>query len=230
MKCRWLLLALGAALYARAGGDGVAAQGGAQASATLQNPGTPWSRTRVYACGDFEFVTRTGPGELALWLPRRYLVLSQVRSASGAKYQEGDVVFWSKGAEALLQVGDREYLGCRQQPERAPWADARRRGVSFRAVGNEPGWMLEILPGRQLVLVGDDGQLRLATPDPGAQEQGESRHYRALTEAGELQVEILQGACFDTVSGEAFPAVVTVSVNGRLLQGCGRELTPLVNP
>lgn len=77
-------------------------------------------QTYVYECadGEFDFTTRTGPGELALWLPARfgrpYLVLSQVRAASGAKYREGDVVVWTKGAEALLEVGDEVYTGCKE--------------------------------------------------------------------------------------------------------------------
>ena len=30
----------------------------------------PLAKTLVYDCNGFEFVTRLGPGEMALWLPR----------------------------------------------------------------------------------------------------------------------------------------------------------------
>ncbi|MCP5147339.1 MAG: MliC family protein [Pseudomonadales bacterium] len=225
MKWKLCALLLVASLPALGGGEG--AEPAATANPHAGQRLLP--RTLVYDCSGFEFVTRVGPGEMALWLPGRYLVLSQVRSASGSKYQEGDIVFWSKGDNAMLQLADVEYPQCRLQPERAPWADARRRGVDFRAVGNEPGWHLEIQQGRQLLFVGNYGEQRLSTPDPGVQVAGQHRSYRASTEAVELAVDILATPCFDSMSGEAFPAAVTVTVNGRELQGCGRDLERLSN-
>ena len=59
------------------------------------------------------------PGEIAVWLPDRfegreggtYRVLGQVRSASGAKYQDGPVTVWTKGTDyALLEVDGEEFL------------------------------------------------------------------------------------------------------------------------
>lgn len=81
-------------------------------------------RDLAYTCdgpgGRFTFRARTGPGELAVWLPRRfegreggtYLVLGQVVSASGAKYEDGPVTVWTDGGEALLVVDGVEYRGC----------------------------------------------------------------------------------------------------------------------
>ena len=77
--------------------------------------------------------------------------------------------------------------------------------------------------------MGDYGEQRVSTPDPGAQVAGQGRSYRASTEAAELAVDILATPCFDSMSGEAFPAAVTVTVNGRELQGCGRDLERLSN-
>ena len=81
----------------------------------------PTGRTLVYSCdGDaFAFRIRTGPGEIALWLPARfgsrYLVLGQVRAASGARYQDGDVTVWTNGDEALLEVDGETFTGCQLQ-------------------------------------------------------------------------------------------------------------------
>ena len=79
-------------------------------------------RTTVYACegasGEtFSITTRTGPGELAVWLPERfgsrYLVLGQARAASGAKYEGDGVVVWTKGAtEALVEIDGVTFTGC----------------------------------------------------------------------------------------------------------------------
>ena len=192
--------------------------------ADFQPDGRPLASTLVYDCNGFDFIARLGPGEMALWLPDRYVVLSQVRSASGTKYQEGDIEFWSKGDEAILTLGSEQYMGCTLQPWRVPWEDARRRGVDFRAIGNEPGWSLEIQAGQHLLFTGDTGMRRRLTPDPGALVQGQRRRWHAVTEAVDLQVEVIDEPCVDTLSGETFPSGVTVTLDGETLYGCGREL------
>ncbi len=184
----------------------------------------PMGTTLVYECAGYEFLARVGPGEMAIWLEDEYLVLSQVRSASGVKYQEGDVIFWTKGEEASLFLGAQRYSDCRLEPARAPWEDARRRGVDFRAVGNEPGWHLEIRDGSQILYVGDYGMNRVMTPDPGAEEVASGRIYHAVTEANELIVEIVDEECADTMQDATYPAQVTLTVNGKVLRGCGMAL------
>jgi len=178
----------------------------------------------VYDCNGYDFIARLGPGEMALWLPDHYVVLSQVRSASGTKYVEGDIEFWSKGEEAMLTVANQQYLNCLPVPGRVPWEDARRRGVAFRAVGNEPGWSLEVQSDRHLLFVSEPGMRRVVAPDPGVQVEGDTRRYHALTESADLQVEIVAELCADTLSGESFPARVTVTLSGEMFYGCGRDL------
>jgi uncharacterized membrane protein len=39
-----------------------------------------------------------------------------------------------------------------------------------------------------------------------------------------LTVEIAPRRCHDAMSGEPFPAAVTVTIDGRELRGCGRSL------
>jgi membrane-bound inhibitor of C-type lysozyme/uncharacterized membrane protein len=184
----------------------------------------PVATTMVYDCAGYQFVTRQGPGEVALWLPDRYLVLSQVPAASGTKYQEGDVEFWSKGDEAMLDVAGQPFRGCQSMPHLVPWEDARRRGVDFRAVGNEPGWYLEFQQGRQLLLVADYGKTRVMAADPVEHVQGATRVYLADAPAGPLRVEVVDEPCHDTMSGEAFAAQVTVSYDQHSWYGCGRPL------
>jgi len=192
----------------------------------------PMAQTLVYECpdhgeGTYEFITRRGPGEMALWLEDRYLVLSQVRSASGVKYEEGDVVFWMKGDESSLDDGTHRYRGCRLAPWRAPWEDARRRGVGFRAVGNEPGWYLEITQGGEMLYVGDYGSVRIVIMDPAIQEEKGVRIYHGTAENHRLRVEVVEGICVDSMKGDSFPYQVILQVDGNGLQGCGRGLKPL---
>ncbi len=210
------LLALGAC--ASEPQDGSPAEAGA-------DPTRHTGQTLVYECGMGEdFIIRTGPGEVALWTEDRYLVLSQVRSGSGSKFQEGDVVFWSKGEEAMLDMGDVRYRDCRPNPRRVPWEDARRRGVDLRAVGNEPGWHVEVREGDSILFVADYGASKYLFRDfSGSREQGE-RRYSAADGQRQLSITALETTCADSMSGERFPLQVEVSLDGRHYLGCGMLL------
>lgn len=184
----------------------------------------PLATTLVYDCSGYEFVARLGPGEMALWLPEGYVVLPQVRSASGTLYEEGEISFWSKGDDAMLTVVDQMYQDCHLQPQRVPWEDARRRGVDFRATGNEPGWYLEIQSGKQLLFVSGYGLQRVLVPDPTEEKTDAARAYSGVSGGRELQVEILEQACADTMSGEQFSNRVVVTFDDMRYEGCGQDL------
>jgi putative lipoprotein len=182
----------------------------------------PSLRTKVFTCEGLELVTRTGPGEIALYLPERYVVLSQVRAASGTKYEGDGILFWSKGDEAMLEVDGVRYTDCRRNPAREPWAEAARRGISFRATGNEPGWYLEIVDGRGMLMVTDYGKQRVRIPVPPPIVTDQHRHYHAVTEAHDLRVDIEEQECYDSMSAERFVATVVVWLDGIEYRGCGR--------
>ena len=184
----------------------------------------PLATTFVYDCNGYDFVARLGPGEMAMWLPDQYVILSQVRSASGTLYEEGDISFWSKGDEAILTVAGQSHLNCHLQPERVPWEDARRRGVDFRAVGNEPGWHIEVQHGRQLLLVLDYGMQRNLVPDPIESASGGAIIYSGTAGERAMQVEIIEQACVDSMSGLQFPYRVVVTFNNSYYEGCGQYL------
>lgn len=184
----------------------------------------PLATTLVYECPGYEFVTRLGPGEMALWYEDNYVILSQVRSASGAQYEEGDIIFWNKGEESRLSVGERTYTNCVVVPKRGPWEDARRRGVDFRAFGQEPGWELEIQEGRHLLFVGDYGMNRVMLSDPGVIQEGQMKVYDGAESGYQLRIEIVDEICNDTMRGDSFPSRVSVFSNGKRFRGCGRSL------
>jgi uncharacterized lipoprotein YbaY/membrane-bound inhibitor of C-type lysozyme/uncharacterized membrane protein len=184
-------------------------------------------RTYVYDCdGDLSFTVRTGPGEVALWAPAAlggtYQVLSMTRAASGVRYQEGDTVFWTKGELATIEIGGQRFVDCRSNPSKVPWADAKRRGATFRGLGQEPGWFVEIFPDR-LALVTDLGTNRLEGKHSGPVVEGGRTTYRTA-ESREVTIVIDRQACADIMSGEPFEAAVTATVDDRTLKGCGRFL------
>lgn len=181
----------------------------------------PPVNTFVYDCGgEYRFTARVGPDSTRLFLPERTVTLPSVVSASGAKYSDGSVTFWTKGEEALLETGETTRRGCGRD---AQWEEARRRGVDFRAVGDEPGWYLEIERGKQIRFVTDYGQTRIYTPvpEPETQPRAQRTIYHARTEAHDLRVVITGQPCRGTMAAEAYAAAVTVVLDGREHRGCG---------
>lgn len=195
----------------------------------------PAGRTYIFDCGGtdpFRFTMRSGPGEIALWLPPRfarpYLVLGQVRAASGARYEEDDVVVWTKGDEATLTIGADTFAGCRHDRKASIWEHAKLSGVDFRAVGNEPPWVLEIRRDESLTMwLGYDRQ-RIVTPHPEPLTDAEARRttYHAVTEAHDITVTLSlpEGPCRDSMSGDEFETTVEIQLDGRSYRGCGRAL------
>ena len=154
-------------------------------------------------------------------LPERSLTLPHVVSASGARYSDGPVTFWNKGREATFEMNGRKQT-CRERRE--PWQDATDRGIDFRAVGQEPGWFLEIDKEKQLRLVYDYAEREATTPMPQPVVTGTTRTYDGKTGVHHLRVVIEEQECSDTMSGLRFPRTVTVTIDGRTLHGCGRDL------
>jgi uncharacterized membrane protein len=111
---------------------------------------------------------------------------------------------------------------CHNDRRRAIWEKAKLDGVDFRAIGNEPGWVLEIQQRSRVVLVTDNGAKRVELPLPPPREDRDARTTR--WKAGELQIEAIGRPCNDSMSGEAFESEVIVTWQGRTLRGCGRAL------
>lgn len=164
----------------------------------------------------------------------RYGLRAEIRATGGE-------LLWTTGGhravfgdgqpsdDVTLQVGQ---AGAEpQSPEaeseegyQAPWAEAAARGIDFRAVGNEPGWHLEIDDGKRIQLVTDYGERTLYTPAPMPRFEGGVVRYDVRTEAHQLVVEIEPVACRDSMSGERFEARVAVTLDGTRYLGCGRYL------
>jgi membrane-bound inhibitor of C-type lysozyme/uncharacterized membrane protein len=184
----------------------------------------PRGQTFVYECTGYEFVARLTQEEMALWLDDRSVVLARVPSGSGTKYTKGEITFWSKGEQAILDVDKQRFTDCVNAPHRVPWEEARRRGVDFRAVGNEPGWSVEIQLDRQLLFVGDYGMNRVMIANPEFERVGKLRIYSAKDEHNSITVEVVDTPCTDTMKGNTFASEVVMQVNGQRYTGCGNSL------
>ena len=103
------------------------------------------------------------------------------------------------------------------------WHAAKLRGVAFRAIGQEPGWLLEIKNGQEILIVTNYGQNRTAYPWVEPQEDKAERRTVFQVDA-DTSVLIEGKPCSDTMSGEKFQVTVTVTTGMQTLKGCGRAL------
>jgi putative lipoprotein len=105
------------------------------------------------------------------------------------------------------------------------WNQARAAGVDFRAVGQEPGWMLDIYTETRMRLLWDYGERIADFPltAPDTSQEGATR-YETAQGGRRLAVTIRRAPCQDVMSGEPYPASVEVVIDGRTLQGCGKSV------
>jgi uncharacterized membrane protein len=104
------------------------------------------------------------------------------------------------------------------------WHKAKLRGVAFRAVGQEPGWLLEITNGVEILLVTEYGSTRTSMPYVEPIVYQEERRTQYVLVAYNTIVGIRGERCTDVMSGEVFEVTVTIKQTDRELQGCGRAL------
>jgi putative lipoprotein len=105
------------------------------------------------------------------------------------------------------------------------WDGARAAGVDFRAVGQEPGWMIDIYTQNRIVALLDYGQTLIELPrtEPTYPVEGATR-YETQGGGHTLSITYRRFPCQDAMSGEDYPASVEVVIDGRTLQGCGRSV------
>lgn len=152
---------------------------------------------------------------------QRPLMLPHVVSASGARYSDGTDTFWNKGRDATFERHGHTEM-CRERRE--PWQEAADRGVDFRAVGQEPGWFLEIDNERQIRVVYDYAEHQLVAPAISPGTKGKTVVYDMMVDSQHVLITIEEAPCNDAMSGEAFPRSVSVTIGTRMLRGCGKDV------
>jgi uncharacterized membrane protein len=108
--------------------------------------------------------------------------------------------------------------------KRDVWHAAKLSGVSFRAIGQEPPWLLEITDGKKILLVTGYGQKSTAYPyvEPKVNQQ-QGRTVFSVKDQ-KLEVVIEGKRCSDIMSGEKFDVSVYITLQGKHFRGCGRAL------
>jgi len=184
---------------------------------------TLFSQTFVYECQDSKsFIVQLKDNKAWLFSKELSSSLDRVPSASGEKYEKEGTVFWVEGYEAMLKTASSSYKSCSNNRSKAVWEDAKLRGNDFRAIGNEPGWYLEIAnKGKKTLLVTNYGQERYELSLPRPYTSAKTSRYRIK---GFLDIWIESGRCIDSMTGHHFSSRVSIKLEDKTYKGCGKAL------
>lgn len=196
----------------------------AQAAGTVP-ASTASSSVTHWQCGESRvgatFDAKTERVELSI--NGRILTLPLARSASGARYaDERGNEFWTKGASGTLTLADEGKHDCTQAEGASPWDSARARNVAFRAVGNEPGWLVEVGQGDTPPLHAqlDFGARTLDIAQVTRSKDG-LRFDGKTANGTEVKLTIERKPCQDDMSGARFGASAQLHAGGKVYRGCG---------
>ncbi len=173
-------------------------------------------------------VTAASEDELRLWSAHGAWRLRPAVVASGARYEQDDVSFWNKGDSAIVETS-RGRLECQVYMQRQALTRQQRPGVMFQGRGNEPGWMVHLAHDRpEATLTLDYGTREQALPYRVTALDNEAGRVVLASGRGDtpFELRIEARACLDDMSGEPFPARVTLTVDGEQYRGCGQGIAP----
>lgn len=94
--------------------------------------------------------------------------------------------------------------------------------TTFRAHGQEPGWLVAVFGQDSISFVLDYGELRFTTPAQSPVSLGDTLTWHATHDTLQIDLRAFRTLCTDAMRGDSFPAHVTLTLGARTLDGCGR--------
>ena len=110
--------------------------------------------------------------------------------------------------------------GERKKQPKVPGADALVRGKRYQALGTEPFWSLEVLPGK-LIYTSPEVQPGIAVTYT-LTGQGKQLRYSGTLQGKPMVLTIEPGECSDGMSDTVYPYKASFTWGDRTEQGCAR--------
>ena len=191
-------------------------------------PEARFQNSTVWHCADGyqALAADLGQEDAVIALPEGVVTLPRLASTEGTKYgnAEETTIFWKKGDEATVENMGSVHPGCGVIGASTPALAGAETSI-FRGLGNEPGWLLDVVDGGNITLVADYGTTTVVepTPEPSATEVtgGEQLTYRFSNEGRSIMVLLEPAVCQDTMAGLPYPWKVTVLIDSSEYLGCG---------
>ncbi len=102
---------------------------------------------------------------------------------------------------------------------------ARAEGVLFRAIGNEPGWILEISSDKEVLFLTNLGQDRTHFEVIEKFSEYGATEYKMRSKHNFLLVRIEKRRCRDTMVDRVYESTVYINFDGVYMKGCGIGVT-----
>lgn len=185
------------------------------------------TQVSYWQCGDLRISADFNPPERAvLSFSGRSLTIPLAVAASGARYADDKGnEFWSKGPSGTLTLAGEDKRECSQADGPSPWEAAKDRGIGFRAVGNEPGWWVEVGMGEAPLLHAelDYGARKIEVANAKPLE-GATGFSGKTANGTDVVLRIERKPCQDDMSGSTYQASAQLSAGGKTYKGCGAFL------
>lgn len=96
--------------------------------------------------------------------------------------------------------------------------------MRFHAVGQEPGWTLDLVPGGSIDVVADYGEKRARFAAPKSFDPAAATSIARSAGGRALSVSIERKACADAMSGKPYAYTVRMELDGKRYDGCGEVI------
>ncbi len=153
-------------------------------------------------------------------------ILDLVPSETGYKYADDRLMIWLQDDDFIMEV-DRKRVGpCQFSGLQPILAQAWFNGTEFWAVGNELSWNL-VMGRERVVLMSDRGQTNLefsGLKEGQLKPRSPMGTYEFENGTNKLKIEIIEGLCTNTMSGEPFAVSVRITLDDKEMTGCGTGL------
>ena len=106
----------------------------------------------------------------------------------------------------------------------AAFERARSEGVHFRAIGNEPGWILEISSDKEVMFLTNLGEDKTHFEVIDKFSEHGSTEYKMRSKYNFLLVRIEKRRCQDTMVDKVYESTVYINFDGVYMKGCGKVL------
>ncbi len=103
-------------------------------------------------------------------------------------------------------------------------AEVKENGLLFQAVGNEPGWVLEIISDKKVLFLTNGGESKTHFEITEKFSDYGSTEYKMRSENNVLHLRIENRRCKDTVVERVYESTVYINFDGVNMKGCGKTL------